>query len=131
MMSRVPEELRYTKSHEWIRLNDDGNITVGITDHAQELLGDLVYVELPDVGRTVGEGDELAVVESVKAASDVYSPLAGEVAEVNAQLIDAPELVNSDPYGVGWLFKITPNDAGEVDDLLDPDEYAELATDAD
>ena len=130
-MSRVPEELRYTKSHEWIRLNDDGNITVGITDHAQELLGDLVYVELPDVGRTVGEGDELAVVESVKAASDVYSPLAGEVAEVNAQLIDAPELVNSDPYGVGWLFKITPNDAGEVDDLLDPDEYAELATDAD
>ena len=129
-MSNVPEELRYTKSHEWIRVDEDGNITVGITDHAQEQMGDLVYVELPDIGRTVGGAEELAVVESVKAASDVYSPLAGEVAEVNEALTDAPELVNSDPYGEGWLFKLTPNDVSDVDDMMDADEYTELAADS-
>ena len=129
-MDSVPEELRYTKSHEWIRLDDDGTITVGITDHAQEQMGDLVYVELPDVGRTVEGREELAVVESVKAASDVYSPLAGEVAEANDGLIDAPELVNSDPYGQGWLFKMTPNDAADLDDLMDADEYTELAAES-
>ena len=129
-MSNVPEELRYTKSHEWIRVDEDGNITVGITDHAQEQMGDLVYVELPDIGRTVGDGEELAVIESVKAASDVYSPLAGEVAEVNEALSDAPELVNSDPYGDGWLFKLTPNDSSDLDDMMDADEYTELAADS-
>ena len=129
-MSNVPEELRYTKSHEWIRVDEDGNLTVGITDHAQEQMGDLVYVELPDVGRTVGGAEELAVVESVKAASDVYSPLAGEVAEVNEALTDAPELVNSDPYGEGWLFKMTPNDVSDLDEMLDADEYTELAADS-
>ena len=129
-MSNVPEELRYTKSHEWIRVDEDGNLTVGITYHAQEQMGDLVYVELPDVGRTVGGAEELAVVESVKAASDVYSPLAGEVAEVNEALTDAPELVNSDPYGGGWLFKLTPNDVSDLDDMMDADEYTELAADS-
>lgn len=129
-MSNVPEELRYTKSHEWIRVDEDGNITVGITDHAQEQMGDLVYVELPDIGRTVGDGEELAVIESVKAASDVYSPLAGEVAEVNEALSDAPELVNSDPYGDGWLFKLTPNDSSDLNDMMDADEYTELAADS-
>ena len=129
-MSNVPEELRYTKSHEWIRVDEDGNLTVGITYHAQEQMGDLVYVELPDVGRTVGDAEELAVVESVKAASDVYSPLAGEVAEVNEALTDAPELVNSDPYGEGWLFKLTPNDVSDLDDMMDADEYTELAADS-
>ena len=129
-MSNVPEELRYTKSHEWIRLDEDGTITVGITDHAQEQMGDLVYVELPDIGRTVGGQEELVVVESVKAASDVYSPFAGEVAEVNVALTDAPELVNSDPYGEGWLFKLTPNNASDLDDMMDADEYAELAAES-
>ena len=128
-MSNVPEELHYTKSHEWVRLESDGTITVGITDHAQEQMGDLVYVELPDIGRTVSGKDELAVIESVKAASDVYSPLAGEVTEVNEILTDSPELVNGDPYGEGWLFKLSPNDPSDLDDMLDADEYTELAAD--
>jgi len=129
-MSNVPEELRYTKSHEWIRLDEDGTITVGITDHAQEQMGDLVYVELPDVGRTFDSQEELAVVESVKAASDVYSPLAGEVSEANDVLIDAPELVNSDPYGQGWLFKMIAHDTSDLDDLLDADEYSEISAES-
>ena len=127
-MSNVPEDLRYTKSHEWLRLEDDGTITVGITDHAQEQMGDLVYVELPDIGRTMEAREELAVVESVKAASDVYSPLAGEITEVNEALTDAPELVNADPYGGGWLFKLTPNDVGDLDEMMDADEYTEIAS---
>jgi len=129
-MSNVPEELCYTKSHEWIRLDEDGTITVGITDHAQEQMGDLVYVELPDVGRTFDSQEELAVVESVKAASDVYSPLAGEVSEANDVLIDAPELVNSDPYGKGWLFKMIAHDTSDLDDLLDADEYSEMSAES-
>ena len=129
-MSNVPEELRYTKSHEWIRLDEDGTVTVGITDHAQEQMGDLVYVELPDVGRTFEGQEELAVVESVKAASDVYSPLAGEVSEANDALMDAPELVNSDPYGQGWLFKMIAHDAADLEDLLDADEYSEISAES-
>ena len=129
-MSNVPEELRYTKSHEWIRLDEDGTVTVGITDHAQEQMGDLVYVELPDVGRTFEGQEELAVVESVKAASDVYSPLAGEVSEANDALMDAPELVNSDPYGQGWLFKMIAHDTADLDDLLDADEYSEISAES-
>lgn len=130
-MSSVPEELHYTKSHEWVRLDEDGTMTIGITDHAQEQMGDLVYVELPDVGRTFEGKEELAVVESVKAASDVYGPVAGEVSEANDALIDAPELVNSDPYGQGWLFKIIANDVADLDDLMDSDEYSEISEEPD
>ncbi|HHH89058.1 MAG TPA: glycine cleavage system protein GcvH [Aliiroseovarius sp.] len=125
-MSNVPQELRYTKTHEWIRLNDDGSVTVGITDHAQHLLGDLVFVELPDVGATFSEGDDCAVVESVKAASDAYCPLDGEVIEHNEALNDSPELINQDPYGDGWIFKLRPADEGAYDVLMDADAYAEL-----
>ncbi len=124
-MSNVPQELRYTKSHEWVRREEDGSVTVGITDHAQELLGDLVYVEAPEVGTTFSSGEDCAVVESVKAASDVYAPVSGEVTEANEALTDTPETVNSDPYGDGWIFKIKPADEGELDDLLDADAYAE------
>ncbi len=125
-MSHIPNELKYSKSHEWAR--DDGDvITVGITDHAQELLGDLVFVELPEVGEEVTAGAEVAVVESVKAASDVYSPIGGVITEVNAVVIDDPALVNQDPYAEAWLFKIEPHSKAELDDLLDADEYAEIA----
>lgn len=126
-MSNVPEDLRYTRSHEWARLEDDGTVTVGITEHAQERLGDLVYVQLPDTGRNLSAEEEVAVVESVKAAADIYSPIAGEVAEVNSTLEESPELVNSDPYGDGWLLRLKPNDPEDVKGLLDADEYAELA----
>lgn len=126
-MSNVPDDLRYTKTHEWVRVEEDGSVTVGITDHAQQQLGDLVYVELPDSGRTTLNGEEIAVVESVKAASDIYSPIGGDVSEVNERLADTPELVNSDPYGDGWLFRLTPSDSAEVDDLLEPDAYTEIA----
>ena len=122
-MSNVPAELRYTKDHEWVRREDDGSVTVGITDHAQEQLGDLVFVELPEVGTSCDAGSECCVVESVKAASDVYCPLAGEVAAVNGALADSPELINSDTYGEGWLFRLTPSDAAAVDALLDADAY--------
>ena len=125
-MSNVPQELRYTKSHEWVRQEDDGTVTIGITDHAQELLGDLVYVEAPEGGATYASGDDCAVVESVKAASDVYAPISGEVIEGNDALKDAPETINSDPYGDGWIFKMQPADEGEIDDLLDAEAYAEL-----
>lgn len=126
-MSEVPESLRYAESHEWARQEDDGTVTVGITDHAQALLGDLVFVELPEVGRIVAAKEELAVVESVKAASDVYSPMAGEVIEVNGALADAPELINQDAYGEGWLVRLRPEDAGVWEGLLDAAAYAELA----
>ncbi|MCW5589756.1 MAG: glycine cleavage system protein GcvH [Legionellales bacterium] len=122
-MSEIPSELKYTKSHEWVRVDDDNTITVGITDNAQCLLGDLVFVELPEVGSTVKAGDECGVVESVKAASDLYSPLTGEVIAVNDKLLDAPELVNQDPYGDGWILQLQVDDIDDVNELLDADEY--------
>lgn len=125
-MSDIPSELRYTKTHEWVRVMDDGHIEVGITDHAQQMMGDMVYVELPEVGATVSSGDEIAVVESVKAASDVYAPVSGEIAEVNTTLGDAPETVNREPYGDGWMFRIRPDDDGELGELLDADDYAKV-----
>ena len=127
-MSNVPAELKYTKSHEWVAV-DGHNVTIGITDHAQDLLGDMVFIELPEVGTTFATGDECAVVESVKAASDVYSPLAGEVTEVNEDLVDSPETVNSDPYQAGWLFKMKLADVSELDGLLDADTYSGVAAD--
>lgn len=121
-MSSIPADLRYTASHEWARLESDGSITVGISDHAQEALGDVVYVELPEIGRQVQAGQEAGVVESVKAASDIYSPLAGEVIAVNTALADAPEQVNSDPYG-SWFFRLKPADPAAMDSLLDAAAY--------
>ncbi|MFQ5545245.1 MAG: glycine cleavage system protein GcvH [Acidiferrobacterales bacterium] len=125
-MSQIPNELRYTKNHEWASLGDDGTVTVGITDHAQDLLGDLVFVELPDAGSAVTAGKECAVVESVKAASDVYAPVSGEVVEANAALADDPDTVNSDPYGNGWMFRVKPTDSSEHAGLLDAQAYEEL-----
>jgi glycine cleavage system H protein len=125
-MSNVPADLKYTKEHEWVRDNGDGSVTVGITDHAQELLGDLVFVDLPEVGANLEAGGDCAVVESVKAASDVYSPLNGEVSAVNEALGDAPETINSDPYERGWIFKMTLSDVGQLADLLDAAAYGEL-----
>lgn len=121
-MSEVPSELRYTKSHEWLRMEDDGSITVGITDHAQEQLGDLVFVELPEAGTEFIAGDECCVVESVKAASDVYMPVSGEIIAVNETLDDEPETINSSPYDNGWLFKLQPS-GDEVEELMDSDAY--------
>ena len=106
-MSNVPQELRYTKSHEWVKREDDGTLTVGITDHAQHLLGDLVFVEVPESGQSVSSEEACAVVESVKAASDVYAPVSGEIVEVNEGLADSPETVNTDVYGEGWIFRMT------------------------
>jgi len=123
-MSTIPAELKYSKSHEWVRLEGDGSVTVGITDHAQDLLGDMVYVELPEPGRTLAAGQECAVVESVKAASDVYSPVSGEVVAINEAIADNPELVNKDPYGEGWLMRLQP--AAEMEGLLDADAYQAL-----
>ncbi|MCP4040951.1 MAG: glycine cleavage system protein GcvH [Gammaproteobacteria bacterium] len=122
-MSEIPEELRYTQSHEWVRQEGEGIVTVGITDHAQEQLGDLVFVELPEVGRELSIEEEFGVVESVKTASDLYAPLSGEVVEVNEELADAPELVNNDAYGDGWLLKLKLADEGELDTLLDSATY--------
>ncbi len=122
-MSNVPSELKYTNSHEWIRDEGDGTVTVGITDHAQELLGDLVFVELPEVGSEVDAGSESAVVESVKAASDVFSPVSGEVVAINEVLADAPEKVNEDAFGDGWLFRVRISDAGQLETLLDAEAY--------
>jgi len=123
-MSNIPSELKYATSHEWVRNEGDGTVTVGITEHAQELLGDMVFVELPDVGDTVSTGDDVAVAESVKAASDIYAPITGEVVEVNEDLEDSPELVNSDAFGDGWLFKVKVEDASELENLLDAEGYA-------
>ncbi len=122
-MSNLPNDLKYTKSHEWIQTNEDGTITVGITDHAQELLGDLVYVEVPEVDLEVAAEQACVVVESVKAASDVYAPVAGTVTAVNESLEDAPELVNSDPYGEGWIYKLKVNDPTDLDGLMDAESY--------
>lgn len=125
-MSNVPNDLKYAKSHEWVRDEEDGTVFVGITEHAQEMLGDLVFVELPEVGDTVEAGGECAVVESVKAASDVYSPVSGEVIAINEALADAPETVNQDAFGDGWLFQIRLSAPAELDELLDADGYAEV-----
>ena len=130
-MSEIPGELKYSKSHEWVRINDDGTVTIGITEHAQELMGDMVYVELPENGASFNHGDDCAVVESVKAASDVYAPIGGEVVEINEALADAPETINSDPYGEGWIFRMTPADTGEMDDLMDANAYEELVASED
>jgi glycine cleavage system H protein len=123
-MSNLPHELKYSKNHEWVRLEDDGTVTVGITDHAQGLLGDMVFVELPEIERVVTAEEECAVVESVKAASDVYAPVGGTVIGVNSAVEDSPELVNQDPYGDGWLFKL--GDVSGLDELFDADAYAEM-----
>lgn len=125
-MSEIPGDLKFLKSHEWARLEGDGRVTVGISDHAQDLLGDLVYVELPSVGDTVEAGNAAAVVESVKAASDVYSPISGTVVEVNTALADKPETINEDAYGEGWLFVLLVEDVEPLNDLLNPDDYADL-----
>jgi glycine cleavage system H protein len=122
-MSIIPTELKYASSHEWARLEEDGTVTVGISDHAQEALGDVVFVELPDVGVTFAAGDEAGVVESVKAASDVYAPIAGEVVAVNEQLDDSPETVNSDPYNEGWFYRLQPGDTAELENLLSAPDY--------
>lgn len=126
-MSDIPSDLRYTKSHEWVRVMEDGHLEVGITDHAQELMGDMVYVELPEVGASVAGGDEVAVVESVKAASDVYAPVSGEVVEINSTLTDTPEAVNQEPYNGGWMFRMRVSDEGELDELLDAEDYEKVA----
>jgi glycine cleavage system H protein len=122
-MTNTPKELKYTKSHEWLRLENDGSATIGITQHAQELMGDLVYVELPQTGAKLTAGKECSVVESVKAASDVYAPVSGEVVAVNNAVSDAPETVNKDPYGSGWMFRIKPSNQAEVAALLDAAAY--------
>jgi glycine cleavage system H protein len=130
-MSEIPGDLKFLKSHEWARVEDSGQVTVGISDHAQGLLGDLVYVELPEVGESVTAGSAVAVVESVKAASDVYSPISGKVVAVNGALTDKPETINEDAYGEGWLLVIAPDDMDQLNDLLSPDDYAALLDEED
>jgi glycine cleavage system H protein len=124
-MTNVPNDLRYTSTHEWARKEPNGVITIGITDNAQQLLGDIVYVELPSIGQSVKGGDECGVVESVKAASDVYSPLSGEIIEVNENLEETPGLINEDPYGAGWIFRIRLNQPEEYNALLSEEQYTE------
>ncbi len=130
-MSDLPGDLLYTKEHEWLRREEDGSVTVGITDHAQAALGDLVYVELPDEGQALEVEGEMAVVESVKAASDVYAPIAGTVVAVNELLADDPEKINSDPYGEGWIVRLTPEGDGDDDGLMSPDDYQALLDELD
>ncbi|OTA21772.1 glycine cleavage system H protein [Xenorhabdus beddingii] len=125
-MSHVPAELKYTESHEWVRSEGNGEYTVGITEHAQQLLGDMVFVDLPEIGTAVNSGDDCAVVESVKAASDIYAPLSGEIIAVNPELGDSPELVNSKPYHEGWLFRLKVTDEKELANLLDAEGYQSL-----
>jgi glycine cleavage system H protein len=125
-MSEIPSELKYARSHEWARLEEDGTVTVGITDHAQDALGDVVFVEHPEVGQQLVAEDEAGVVESVKAASDIYSPVSGKVIAVNASLEDAPEQVNQDPYGDGWFFKVQPDDPADLEELLSAEGYGEF-----
>ncbi|RKZ34292.1 MAG: glycine cleavage system protein GcvH [Gammaproteobacteria bacterium] len=125
-MSKIPEELRYTKSHEWAQQGPEGELTIGISDHAQEQLGDLVYVDLPEPGRHIEAGGEAAVVESVKAAADVYSPVAGEVVAINEALVDSPELINGDAYGEGWIFRLRPDNAEDWSGMLDSVDYAHV-----
>ena len=125
-MNEIPGDLKFMKSHEWARVEGDGRVTVGISDHAQGLLGDLVYVELPNVGDRVEQGTASAVVESVKAASDVYSPVTGKVVAVNTALADKPETINEDAYGEGWIFVVEAEEPEQLNELLGPDDYAEL-----
>jgi len=126
-MSNIPSDLKYLSSHEWARLEDDGEtVTVGITDYAQEMLGDVVFVELPEVGAELASGDEAGVVESVKAASDIFCPVSGEVVEINEALEENPELVNTDPYNDGWFFKVRIKDKTELQTLLDAEDYEEV-----
>ena len=122
-MADIPSNLKFLESHEWARAEEDGTVTVGISDHAQELLGDIVFVELPEVGKEISQSADVAIVESVKAASDVYSPLSGEVTEVNEALNDNPEIINASPYDDGWFFKIKPQDISEMEKLLDAGAY--------
>lgn len=124
-MSEIPGELKYSKSHEWVKIEEDGTVVVGITEHAQDLLGDMVYVEVPEVDSDVEVEDACAVVESVKAASDIYSPVSGTIIESNDALTDAPELVNSDPFGEGWIMRIKLADRADLDQLMDASAYAE------
>lgn len=123
-MSEIPPDLRYGDSHEWVRAEDDGTVVVGISDHAQGELGDMVFIELPEPGMNYDQGEACAVIESVKAASDIYAPLSGEIVQANGELEDSPELVNSDPYGEGWLFRMIPSDPAQIDDLMDAEAYA-------
>lgn len=123
-MSEIPNELKYTSTHEWVRTESDGTLTIGITEHAQGLLGDVVYVQLPGLD-AIKAGDECCVIESVKAAADVYAPITGEIVAINEELADAPALINTDPYGDGWIFRIAPEDADEVKELLDAEKYSE------
>ena len=125
-MSEIPTELKYSQSHEWVRDEGDGTVTIGITEHAQALLGDMVFVELPDVDAEVHTGDEAGVVESVKAASDIYAPLSGTIVEVNELLADSPETVNTYPYGDGWIFRLQVKDQDEINSLLSATDYAEF-----
>lgn len=122
-MSNIPADLRYANSHEWVRADGDGVFVVGITEHAQELLGDMVFVETPEVGDNLAQADECGVVESVKAASDIYAPISGEVLAVNEELEDTPEAINNDPYGDGWIYKIKADDETELESLLNADGY--------
>ena len=126
-MADIPNNLKFLDSHEWARLEDDGTVTVGISDHAQELLGDIVFVELPDIGKKIAKKGDIAVVESVKAASDVYSPVSGEITEINEALNDNPEIINASPYDEGWFFKIKPQDIGELANLLDSEAYKKVS----
>ena len=128
-MKNIPGDLKFLSSQEWARIESDGTITIGISDHAQDLLGDIVFVELPEVGQTLDAESDAAIVESVKAASDVYSPISGEVKEVNSLLEDQPEIINSSPYEDGWFYKISPSDLGELDNLLSPEDYSAVCED--
>ena len=128
-MKNIPGDLKFLSSHEWARVESDGTITIGISDHAQDLLGDIVFVELPEVGQVFDAEADAAIVESVKAASDLYSPLSGEVIEINSLLEDQPEIINSSPYADGWFFKLTPSDMSELDNLLSPEDYSEVCED--
>tara|TARA_B100001105_G_C22197860_1_gene359827 strand:+ start:297 stop:683 length:387 start_codon:yes stop_codon:yes gene_type:complete len=123
-MNDTPDNLKFLDTHEWARLESNGNVTAGISNHAQDLLGDIVFVELPEVGSIINQGEEIAVVESVKAASEVYCPVGGEILKINNNLEDSPELINSSPYGEGWFFKIKPSDLNELESLLSPEEYS-------
>ena len=128
-MADIPGDLKFLSSHEWVRVEPDGSVTIGISDHAQALLGDIVFVELPEIGQSIDAEADAAIVESVKAASDVYSPISGEVTEVNPILEDQPEIINSSPYEDGWFYKMIPSDLGEIENLLSPEDYSEVCED--
>jgi len=128
-MSDIPGDLKFLSSHEWVRIEADGSATVGISDHAQDLLGDIVFIELPEIGQEINAESDAAIVESVKAASDVYSPLSGKITEANSMLEEQPETVNSSPFEDGWFFKMTPSDLGELESLLSPEDYNETCQD--